>query len=120
VLRVIKAAQRLGFSLEEIAELIAVGGHHHGGADASLQARASEKLREVETRIADLQEIRLTLMAAIDAGCDDLIDCAGSDCCPLPFEAVAVPIAMRPEHPDRMPPSSAGGRWHEQAGRQTN
>jgi MerR family mercuric resistance operon transcriptional regulator len=89
VLRVIKAAQRLGFSLEEISELIEVGRHHHGQPDAGLQARAGAKLQEVESRIADLQEIRATLKAAIDAGCDDLVACAGSDCCPLPFEAVA-------------------------------
>jgi len=98
VLRVIKAAQRLGFSLEEISELIEVGKHHHGKADAGLQARASDKLREVESRIADLQEIRATLNTAIDAGCDDIVQCAGSDCCPLPFEAVAVPLTVRKEH----------------------
>ena len=97
VLRVIKAAQRLGFSLEEISELIEVSRHHHGRSDAGLQARATEKLQEVESRIADLQEIRSTLNAAIDAGCDDIVECAGSDCCPLPFEAVAVPITERKE-----------------------
>ena len=43
VLRVIKAAQRLGFSLEEISELIEVGKHHHGKTDAGLQARASRE-----------------------------------------------------------------------------
>lgn len=98
VLRVIKAAQRLGFSLEEISELIEVGKHHHGKADAGLQARAGVKLREVESRITDLQEIRATLKAALDAGCDDIVQCAGSDCCPLPFEAVAIPITRRKEH----------------------
>lgn len=97
VLRVIKAAQRLGFSLEEISELIEVGKHHHGKADVGLEARAAEKLREVESRIADLQEIRATLNAAIDAGCNDLVQCAGSDCCPLPFAAVAIPITRREE-----------------------
>ena len=29
-LRVIKAAQRLGFTLDEVAELLDVGRHHHG------------------------------------------------------------------------------------------
>lgn len=95
VLRVIKAAQRLGFTLKEIADLIDVGRHHHGETDASLQVRAKVKLEEVESRIADLQEIRSTLRAAVDAGCDDIVECAGSDCCPLPFEAVAVPIETR-------------------------
>lgn len=97
VLRVIKAAQRLGFSLEQISELIEVGKHHHGKADAGLHARASEKLGEVESRIADLQEMRGTLKAAIDAGCDDIVQCAGSDSCPLPFEAVARPTTRREE-----------------------
>ena len=98
VRRVIKAAQRLGFTLEEISELIEVGRHHHGKADAGLQARAGEKLREVESRIAGLQEIRATLKATLDAGCDDIVQCAGSDCCPLPFKAAMKPITRRQEH----------------------
>ena len=37
VLRVIKAAQRLGFSLDEVADLLQTGRHRHGGhADAGL------------------------------------------------------------------------------------
>ncbi|MFI7213478.1 MerR family DNA-binding transcriptional regulator [Micromonospora maritima] len=31
------------------------------------------------------------LRAAISAGCDDLIACAGSVCCPLPFGEVPEP-----------------------------
>jgi MerR family transcriptional regulator, mercuric resistance operon regulatory protein len=86
VLRVIKAAQRLGFSLQEVAELIDVGTHRHGRRrPEGLQARARDKLVEVEARIADLVVIRDTLAAAIEAGCDDLIDCAGTAGCPLPF-----------------------------------
>jgi DNA-binding transcriptional MerR regulator len=96
VLRVIKAAQRLGFTLEEVADLLEVGRHHHrsprGGTrrDAGLQARARAKLVEVEERIADLQTIRDDLRAALDAGCTDLIACAGTGCCPIPFETVTV------------------------------
>lgn len=82
-LRVIKAAQRLGFTLEEVADLIEVG--RRRGRDAGLQTRAREKLVEVEARIADLETIRTNLLAALDAGCDDLHECATSDCCPLPF-----------------------------------
>lgn len=89
VLRVIKAAQRLGFTLDEIADLIEVGRHHHGRTDSSLQVRAKAKLEQVESRIADLRHIRSTLRAALDAGCDDIVQCAGSDSCPLPFEAIA-------------------------------
>ncbi len=77
VLRVIKAAQRLGFTLDEVAELLDV----HAG----LAARATSKLAEVEARIADLTVVRDTLRAALDAGCDDLVECAARPECPVPF-----------------------------------
>ena len=86
LLRVIKTAQRLGFTLAEVADLLETGTHHHGRrVDAGLQARAAAKLAEVEQKITDLAVIRDTLREAVDAGCDDLIACAGSPCCPLPF-----------------------------------
>jgi DNA-binding transcriptional MerR regulator len=85
-LRVIKAAQRLGFTLDEVADLLEAGRHRHGtAADAGLQVRARAKLDEVETRIADLRTIQAALRTALDAGCDDLVECAASPCCPLPF-----------------------------------
>lgn len=89
-LRVIKAAQSLGFTLDEVADLLEAGRHHHG---AGLQSRTEAKLAEVDQKIADLQVIRASLVAARDAGCDDLVQCAESDCCPIPF----VQIATRPE-----------------------
>ncbi len=82
-LRIIKAAQRLGFTLDEVADLIEVG--RRRGRDSGLQVRAASKLLEVEARMADLAAIRDNLRAALDAGCDDLHQCASSDCCPLPF-----------------------------------
>ncbi len=86
VLRVIKAAQRLGFTLDDVADLLEAGRHHHGGrVKDGLQARAAAKLVEVEAKLADLTVIRDTLRAALAAGCDDLIMCAESECCPLPF-----------------------------------
>jgi DNA-binding transcriptional MerR regulator len=85
VLRVIKAAQRLGFSLDEVADLVEAAVHRHGKPDSGLQVRATAKLAEVEQRIADLQAIRETLVQAVNAGCDDLVACAASPCCPLPF-----------------------------------
>ncbi|MBY8873978.1 MerR family transcriptional regulator [Micromonospora sp. PLK6-60] len=90
LLRIIKTAQRLGFTLNEVADLLAAGRHRHGGRpDIGLQARARAKLVEVEQRLADLTVIRDTLRAAISAGCDDLVACAGSSCCPLPFAELA-------------------------------
>jgi MerR family mercuric resistance operon transcriptional regulator len=90
VLKVIKAAQRLGFTLDEVADLLEAGRHPHRRADAGLQARAQAKLAEVEAKIADLSAIAGNLRAAADAGCDDLITCAGQACCPIPFAAIAV------------------------------
>lgn len=89
----IKTAQRLGFTLTEVAELLQVGTHHHGvrHRPAGLRARARTKLAEVEQRIADLIVIHDTLRQALDAGCDDLFACADTDCCPLPFAAIGAP-----------------------------
>jgi DNA-binding transcriptional MerR regulator len=86
-LRVIKAAQRLGFTLGEVADLIEVG--RRRGPKADFRVRAREKLLEVDQRIADLTTIRSSLVAAIDAGCKDLHECAGIDCCPIPFVEIA-------------------------------
>lgn len=89
--QVIKAAQRLGFTLREVSELVDTGRHRHGArsADAGLQRRAVAKLAEVEAKIADLIVIRDTLREAVDAGCDDLVECAGTPGCPLPFADLA-------------------------------
>jgi MerR family transcriptional regulator, mercuric resistance operon regulatory protein len=87
VLRVIKAAQRLGFSLDEARDLLTADRHRHH--DAGLHGRAAAKLADVESKIADLQIIATTLHAALEAGCDDLIACAGSDHCPIPFATLA-------------------------------
>jgi DNA-binding transcriptional MerR regulator len=93
VLRVIKAAQRLGFTLNEVAELVETGRHRHGRRDGGLQDRAADKLAEVEAKIADLTVIRESLRAALAAGCDDLTICADTACCPLPFAELAKPAA---------------------------
>jgi len=91
-LRVIKAAQNLGFTLDEVAGLLDVGGHHRGRPRGGLQARAEAKLAQIEQKIADLHVIRDSLLAAREAGCDDLVRCAESECCPIPF----VQISTRP------------------------
>jgi MerR family transcriptional regulator, mercuric resistance operon regulatory protein len=93
VLRVIKAAQRLGFTLNEVADLLEVARHHHHRRpeDAGLAARAQAKLTEVETKIADLEAVADTLRAAIEAGCDDLVQCAGNASCPIPFATIGQP-----------------------------
>ncbi|MGV9408335.1 MerR family transcriptional regulator [Nocardia sp. NPDC003693] len=87
VLRVIKAAQRLGFTLEEVADLLEgtrVGGRRR--ADAGLRARVGVKLAEVDAKLAELHAVRDTLAAALAAGCEDLLACSQSPCCPVPFD----------------------------------
>jgi hypothetical protein len=55
--------------------------------------------------------IQTTLRAAVKAGCDDLIACAGEPCCPLPFVelTLSVPETRPPyatwAYPWRRPPS---------------
>ncbi|MEU3448750.1 MerR family transcriptional regulator [Streptomyces thermolilacinus] len=84
-LRVIKAAQRLGFTLEEVAGLLEAGRHRHGRPVPGLQERAAAKLAEVDAKIAGLTTLRAALVAAVDAGCDDLTACASVPGCPVPF-----------------------------------
>ncbi|MEU2034480.1 MerR family transcriptional regulator [Nocardia amamiensis] len=85
VLRVIKAAQRLGFTLDEVAELLTATQFGRRRTDAGLQARAQAKLAEIDAKLAELTSVRDTLRAALAAGCDDLIVCSENPCCPVPF-----------------------------------
>ena len=97
MLRVIKAAQRLGFTLDEVADLLDAR-PTPATARASTPACSSApraKLAEVEERITDLTTIRDTLRAALDAGCDDLS--------PAPA-ATAAPSRSRPSPSARTAP----------------
>lgn len=85
LLRVVKAAQRLGFTLDEVAELIDTGRQRHPSPD--LQVRARAKLDEVDRRMEDLNKIREGLVRVIDARCDSLTNCTCPDC-PIPFIAL--------------------------------
>ncbi|PPI99770.1 MerR family transcriptional regulator [Nocardia nova] len=84
VLRVIKAAQRLGFTLGEVADLLSGTSHHR--RDAGLRTRARVKLAEVDAELAELGAVRDTLRAALAAGCEDLLTCSETPSCPVPFE----------------------------------
>ncbi|OJF10347.1 MerR family transcriptional regulator [Couchioplanes caeruleus] len=86
LLSVIKAAQRLGFTLDEVAELLDTGRRGHPTPD--LKARAEAKIAEVDRKIADLSTIRGALARVVAAGCDSLTACTCDDC-PLPFAELA-------------------------------
>jgi MerR family mercuric resistance operon transcriptional regulator len=72
----IKAAQRIGFTLDEIAQLLQLDDGTHC---AEARAIAEHKLDDVRARLADLQRIETTLTQLVDR-------CAtkrGKVCCPL-------------------------------------
>jgi MerR family mercuric resistance operon transcriptional regulator len=81
--RVIKAAQRLGFSLAEIQEMFDLSAHRRSTGE--LHARATAKIAEIDERIGRLQAMRADLSAVIAAECDSLTDCSCGLGCPLPF-----------------------------------
>ncbi|GGM78839.1 MerR family transcriptional regulator [Dactylosporangium sucinum] len=87
LLHVIKAAQRLGFTLDEVAELLDTGRRPHPTPD--LRQRALDKIAEIDRRMADLAAIRSTLTEIVDARCDSLTNCTCPDC-PIPFPTIAV------------------------------
>ena len=86
LLGVIKAAQRLGFTLDEVAELLDAGRRGHPTAD--LRERAIAKRAEIERRIRDLTTIHDALGRVIAARCDSLTGCTCADC-PLPYAELA-------------------------------
>jgi DNA-binding transcriptional MerR regulator len=88
LVRTIKTAQRLGFTLDEVADLLDAATHRHRRGPG-LRARVQAKLADIERKIADLVVIRDTLRDAVAAGCDDLVACARSDRCPLPLGDLA-------------------------------
>jgi MerR family mercuric resistance operon transcriptional regulator len=75
-LRFIKSAQRLGFSLEEVAELLQLDDGLHCAQASQLGAR---KLADVRARLADLQRIETALADMLHA-CGDH---PGETTCPL-------------------------------------
>jgi DNA-binding transcriptional MerR regulator len=91
LLQVIKTAQRLGFTLDEVAELLDAGRRRHPAPD--LRERAIGKIAEIDRKIADLTTIRATLTEVVEARCDSLTNCTCADC-PIPF--LTIGTAERP------------------------
>jgi DNA-binding transcriptional MerR regulator len=81
-LRTIKAAQRLGFTLAEIEELMAVSEHRRGTGELHRRARA--KVAEIDARLDQLARMRQALLAVLAADCDSLTDCSCGLGGPLP------------------------------------
>jgi Hg(II)-responsive transcriptional regulator len=68
LLRFIKGAQELGFTLDEVKELLHLNGGGPDGCDAA-RALAEARQADMEARIADLQRMRDSL-ADLVATCD--------------------------------------------------
>ena len=79
---VIKAAQRLGFTLDEVADLLAASRNRHRTAD--FKQRAIDKIAEIDRKMSHLTGIRAALTEVADAECDSLDHCTCPNC-PLPF-----------------------------------
>jgi DNA-binding transcriptional MerR regulator len=82
---VIKGAQRLGFTLDEVADLLETSRQGHRTAD--LRQRAIDKIAEIDRKMADLAGIRAALTEVVEAECDSLDQCTCPNC-PLPFVAL--------------------------------
>ena len=72
----IKAAQRLGFSLDEIADLLAL---EDGSHCSEARAQAERKLADVRARLADLQHLERVLADLVRRCCAT----SGDVRCPL-------------------------------------
>ena len=67
-LRFIKRAQDLGFSLEEITELLELRVEHAAACEA-VEAKAKEKIAMVEKKIAELNRMK-TVLVELSRSCD--------------------------------------------------
>lgn len=65
-LRFIRRAKELGFTLDEIAELLALRSQPAENRD-QVRERARAKIADVESRIADLQRMKETLVSLAEA-----------------------------------------------------
>jgi DNA-binding transcriptional MerR regulator len=100
--RIIKAAQRLGFTLAEIQELFDLSAHRRSTDE--LRARAAAKIAEIDQRIARLQAMRAELGTVIAAECDSLTACSCGLASPQPFVELSAsgnPDAVGPTLPRR-------------------
>jgi DNA-binding transcriptional MerR regulator len=74
LLRAIKEAQALGFTLAEIAEYLGASRHSSSPTEA-LRVRMATKIDEIDSRIAALRRMREELARVVGCACDSLDHC---------------------------------------------
>ena len=84
--RVIKTAQRLGFTLAEIEELFDLAAHRRGTGE--IRARAAAKIREIDDRIDRLSAMKAELRELLETECDSLTGCSCGLGYMAPFERI--------------------------------
>ena len=74
LLRAIKEAQAVGFTLAEIAEYLRAAGRS-GPAPEALRIRMAAKIDEIDSRIAELRRMREELARVVGCACESLDHC---------------------------------------------
>ncbi len=97
--RFVKSAQRLGFSLEEIAGLLRL---EDGAHCAEARAAAEHKLADVRAKLADLQRIETALAQLVEECCA----ATGNVRCPL-IALLSLPVDFRQPGVARHPAARA-------------
>ena len=68
--RLIRWAQRLGFTLREIGELGGIPRDHVRGRTRQVRARATDKIHEIDEKIASLRAMKRRLLAITRCRCN--------------------------------------------------
>ena len=89
LVRAIKTAQHLGFTLAETKEIVRVTRRRDGHDPADLREQVEAKLAQVEDKIRGLELLRAELRAVLAAECDSLVDCDCGDDCPIDSDPAA-------------------------------
>ena len=79
VLRFVKRAQELGFSLDEVHELLSLRTSKNARTCANVRTAAKAKLANVEAKLRDLDAIRRTLAALVQSCNTD----GAAEACPI-------------------------------------